>query len=102
MNKGEVLVEKIIGIDKIRPLLGKYLEEIEQNNDVVVISSRSKPKGVLISYSSYEELKKLSEKAKQLEVKSILDEMREQGEKSSLTEKDVQTEIKEVRHASRN
>ncbi|MBC7074799.1 MAG: type II toxin-antitoxin system Phd/YefM family antitoxin [Syntrophomonadaceae bacterium] len=95
-------MEKIIGIDKIRPLLGKYLEEIEQNNDVVVISSRSKPKGVLISYSSYEELKKLSEKAKQLEVKSILDEMREQGEKSSLTEKDVQTEIKEVRHASRN
>jgi len=32
----------------------------------VIITSRSSPKGVLISYPAYEELKRLSEKAKQL------------------------------------
>ncbi|KKM10999.1 MAG: type II toxin-antitoxin system Phd/YefM family antitoxin [Bacillota bacterium] len=90
-------MEKIVGIDKIRPLLGKYLKEIEKKDDVVIISSRSKPKGVLMSYSSYEEFKKLSEKAKQLEVKSILDEMRERGEQAGLSEKDVMYEIEEAR-----
>ncbi|MBZ4687510.1 MAG: hypothetical protein PWQ96_1368 [Clostridia bacterium] len=90
-------MEKIIGIDKIRPQLGKYLREVEKNEDVVIISSRSKPRGVLISYSSYEELKKLSEKAKQMEVKSILDEMRKKAEKVGLTEEDVLKEVKEVR-----
>jgi prevent-host-death family protein len=96
INVRVLFTEKAIGIDQIRPRLGEYLEQVEKGN-VVIILSRSKPKGVLISYSSYEELKRLSERVKQLEFKAILDEMRELGEKAGITEEDVLAEIEEVR-----
>ncbi|MDH7577533.1 MAG: type II toxin-antitoxin system Phd/YefM family antitoxin [Bacillota bacterium] len=89
-------MERVIGVDQLRPRLGEYVERAE-DGEVWVIASRSKPKGVLIGYSQYEELKQLAEKAKQLELKIILDEMRQRGEEAGLTEGDVLKEIEEVR-----
>jgi len=88
--------EKILGIDQLRPRLGQYIEEVEQGG-VVIITSRSSPKGVLIGYQAYEDLKRLSERVKQAELKVALDEVRRKGETSGLSEKDVQDEIEEVR-----
>lgn len=89
-------MERFIGIDQLRPRLGEFVDRVE-DGEVWVIASRSKPKGVLIGYSHYEELKQLAEKAKQLELKIILDEMRQRGEEAGLTEEDVLKEIEEVR-----
>ncbi|BAF58583.1 hypothetical protein PTH_0402 [Pelotomaculum thermopropionicum SI] len=89
-------MEKIIGVDQLRPRLGEYVDQAEKG-EVVIISSRSKPKSVLIGYSFYEELKRLAEKARQLELKAILDGMRQRGEEAGITEEDVLAEIEEVR-----
>jgi len=89
-------MEKVIGIDKLRPKLGEYLKEVEKG-DVIIVSSRSEPKGVLISYSMYNQLKEFEKKAKQLEIMQILNEFRDKAEKAGLSEKDVEKEIKEVR-----
>lgn len=91
-----MIKEKILGIDQLRPRLGQYIEEVEQG-EVIIITSRSSPRGVLISYQAYEELKRLSERVKQAELKTALDEVRRKGETSGLSEKDVQAEIEEVR-----
>ncbi|ACX53257.1 prevent-host-death family protein (plasmid) [Ammonifex degensii KC4] len=93
-------MERIIGVDQLRPRLGEYVERAE-GGEVWIIALRSKPRGVLIGYSRYEELKRLAERAKQLELKIALDEMRQRGEEAGLTEEDVLKEIEEVRKCGR-
>jgi len=91
-------MEKVVGINKVRPKLGEYLKEVEKG-EVLIISSRSEPKGVLLSYARYNELKASAEKAKIAEVSRILDQFRERGKKSGLSEADVQKEVEEARNA---
>ncbi len=68
-------MEKIIEVNKIKSRLDECLEEVKKG-EIFVISSRSKPKGVLLSYSKYEELKDLVERAKQLKLLKMLSEFR--------------------------
>ncbi|MDK2814100.1 MAG: hypothetical protein PWP18_13 [Thermoanaerobacter sp.] len=89
-------MEEIVGVDKLRPKLGEYLEKVEKG-DVIIVSSRSEPKGVIINYSMYNELKELAKRTKQLEITQILNEFRDKAEKAGLSETDVQKEIEEVR-----
>ncbi|KHO61729.1 MULTISPECIES: type II toxin-antitoxin system Phd/YefM family antitoxin [Thermoanaerobacter] len=89
-------MEEVIGVDKLRPKLGEYLEKVEKG-DVIIVSSRSEPKGVIISYSMYNQLKELEKKAKQLEIMQILNELRSKAETAGLSEEDVQKEIEEAR-----
>ncbi|MBT1278442.1 type II toxin-antitoxin system Phd/YefM family antitoxin [Thermoanaerobacter sp. CM-CNRG TB177] len=89
-------MEEVIGVDKLRPKLGEYLEKVEKG-DVIIVSSRSEPKGVIISYSMYNQLKELEKKAKQLEIMQILNEFRSKAEAAGLSEEDVQKEIEEAR-----
>ncbi|MDP9750272.1 MULTISPECIES: type II toxin-antitoxin system prevent-host-death family antitoxin [Thermoanaerobacter] len=89
-------MEEVVGVDKLRPKLGEYLEKVEKG-DVIIVSSRSEPKGVIINYSMYNELKELAKRTKQLEITQILNEFRDKAEKAGLSETDVQKEIKEVR-----
>jgi prevent-host-death family protein len=89
-------MEKIVGIKTIRPKLGEYLKRAEEG-EVLIVSSRSEPKGVILGYSTYKELKALAQKAKQLEIAQILNNFRNNAEKAGLSESDVQKEIEEVR-----
>lgn len=89
-------MEEVIGVDKLRPKLGEYLEKVEKG-DVIIVSSRFEPKGVIISYSMYNQLKELEKKAKQLEIMQILNEFRSKAETAGLSEEDVQKEIEEAR-----
>lgn len=89
-------MEDIVGVDQIRPQLGKFLKKAADGR-VIVITSRSAPQGVLIGYRHYEELKRLSEKAKQVELKAAIDVVREKAEAALLSEEDVRKEIEEVR-----
>ena len=98
---GDGIMEKVVGVNKIRPKLGEYLKEAEKG-EALIISSRSEPKGVLLSYARYNELKALAEKAKMTEVSRILNQFRERAEKSGLSEADVQKEVEKVRNARSN
>lgn len=98
---GDGIMEKVVGVNKIRPKLGEYLKEAEKG-EALIISSRSEPKGVLLSYARYNELKALAEKAKMTEVSRILNQFRERAEKSGLSEADVQKEVEKVRNARGN
>ncbi|MGQ9823840.1 MAG: type II toxin-antitoxin system prevent-host-death family antitoxin [Desulfotomaculales bacterium] len=93
-------MEEFVGIDQLRPRLGEYVERAEKG-EVVIISSRSKPKGVLLGYPFYEELKRLAEKARQMELKSILDDLRQRAEEAGIDEEDVFKEIEEARGCGR-
>lgn len=98
---GDGIMEKVVGVNKIRPKLGEYLKEAEKG-EALIISSRSEPKGVLLSYARYNELKALAEKAKMTEISRILNQFRERAEKSGLSEADVQKEVEKVRNAHSN
>lgn len=63
-------MERVIGVDQLRPRLGEYVERAEEGE---VCGPR------------------------QLEFKMILDEIRRRGEEAGLTEVDVLKEVKEVR-----
>jgi len=91
-------MEKVIGVDELRPKLGKYLEEAEKG-ETFVISSRSKPKGVLLSYSKYRELKEMTERAKQFEIFSTLNAFRDRASRVGITERDIEEEINKARNA---
>ena len=54
-------MEKVVGIKTIRPKLGEYLKQAEKG-EVIIVSSRSEPKGVILSYTMYNEMKSLVQK----------------------------------------
>lgn len=89
-------MEEIVGVDQIRPKLGKYIKETAEGS-IFIITSRSKPQGVLISYQEYEELKKSAEKAMRNELKAEIDLVREKAEAAGLIEADIKREIEEAR-----
>ncbi len=89
-------MEKVVGIKTIRPKLGEYLKQAEKG-EVIIVSSRSEPKGVILSYTMYNEMKSLVQKAKQLEIAQIINSFRINAEKAGLSEADVLKEIEEVR-----
>jgi len=93
---GGAKMEKVVGIKTIRPKLGEYLKQAEKG-EVIIVSSRSEPKGVILSYTMYNEMKSLVQKAKQLEIAQIINSFRINAEKAGLSEADVLKEIEEVR-----
>ncbi len=89
-------MERIVGINTIRPKLGEYLKQAE-DGEVIVLTSRSEPKGVILGYAMYNELKAMAQKAKRLELMQIVNTFRAKAEEGGLTEEDVFKEIEEVR-----
>ena len=85
-------MERIVGIKAIRPKLGEYLKQVEEG-EVIVLTSRSEPKGVLLGYDAYNELKTMAQKAKQFELAQIINNFRDRAEEAGLTEEDVFREI---------
>lgn len=93
-------MERIVGVDAVRPKLGKILEQAEAG-DVFVVTSRSKPRGVIVGYEKYQELRKLADMGKRLQVKALLDKVRERGEEAGLSEDDVLAEIEAMYRCER-
>ncbi len=50
-------MEQIIGITEVRPNLTKILNEIEKGSEPYIITSRSKPKSVIINFKVYSLIK---------------------------------------------
>ena len=89
-------MERIEGINTIRPKLAEYLKEAE-DGEVIVLTSRSEPIGVILGFAMYNELKAMAQKAKRLELMQIVNTFRAKAEEGGLTEEDVFKEIEEVR-----
>jgi len=89
-------MEKIIGVDQLRPRLGEYLEEVDKG-EVLIITYRSNPKGVILSYKQYEQFKKIQEKLKMLELKNLIDEVREKAATYEISDEEILKEIEEAR-----
>lgn len=94
-------MERIVGINEVRPHLTKFLDELMEGQEAIIITAKSQPRGVLLSYSEYRELKSLAEKVKRQWLEEHLARFQERGETAGLTEKDVQEEIEAVRRARR-
>lgn len=94
-------MERIVGINEVRPRLTKLLDELAEGGEAIVITAKSQPRGVLLSYAEYRELKTLAGKVKGQWLEETIGRFQERGEAAGLTERDVQKEIEAVRRARR-
>lgn len=56
-------MEKMVEIEVIQPRLGEYLKQVE-NGEVIIVTSASEPKGVIMGYDMYNEMKAIAQKNK--------------------------------------
>ncbi len=92
-------MERILGVNEVRPRLTRLLDEIERGGEPVVIMAKSKPRGVLVSYGEYRALRSLADKAKRDWLEETVSRFRARGEAAGLTEEDVRREIEDTRRA---
>lgn len=78
--KEEIAVERILGINEVRPRLTRILDELEAGGEAVIITAKSQPRGVLLSFVEYRELKSLAGKIKEQWLEETLGRFRERGE----------------------
>lgn len=97
----QAVLERVMGVDEVRPKLGAILEEVSKCGGAVVITSRSRPRGVLVSYQQYLSLRNMAERAKRALVREMLEAVRGRAEEAGLSEEDVAQEIRAVRRARR-
>jgi len=89
-------MEKMVEIEVIQPRLGEYLKRIE-NGEVIIVTSASEPKGVIMGYTMYNEMKAMAQKAKRLELMQIINSFRTRAEEAGLAENDILKEIEKSR-----
>ena len=94
-------MEKIIGINDVRPKLTVLLESVNKGEEPVVITVNSEPRGVLISYREYCRFSKMQKENKKLALKLAIEKMRSMSETNGITETDISKEIKAVREQNR-
>jgi len=93
---GSGKMEKRVDIKVIRSKLWEYLKYAERG-EVIVITSCSEPKGVIMGYDMYNEMKAIAQKTKRLELTQIVNSFRTRAEEAGLIENDVLKEIEKLR-----
>ena len=89
-------MEKQVDIKVIRSKLVEYLKYVEKG-EIIIITSCSEPKGVILGYDMYNEMKAMAQKARQFRLAQSINNYRAKAEKGGLTEADVFREIEEIR-----
>lgn len=92
-------MENIMGVNEVRIKLSSLLRELAKKKEPLVITSKSKPRAVLIDYEDYKNLARLKEKQARLALTDAVRRVREKAQAAGLTQKDVEKEIKTVRGA---
>lgn len=92
---------RVMGIDEIRPRLGSVLDEVERSGEAVVITSRSKPRGVLISYDRYRNMSAAAERSQRAWLLATIERFQHRAASAGLTEEDARREIEAGRRARR-
>ncbi|MEW6447359.1 MAG: type II toxin-antitoxin system Phd/YefM family antitoxin [Bacillota bacterium] len=86
-------MERITGINDIRPKLSFYLNSVAQGEPPVVITVNSEPKAVLIGCDEYRALRRAEEDNKRMALKLALANLRARSATAGVTEEDVKREI---------
>ena len=89
-------MEKIVDIKEIRSKLGEYLKYVEKG-EIIIVTSGSELKGVILGYDMYNEMKAIAQKTKRLELTQIVNSFRTRAEEAGLIENDVLKEIEKLR-----
>lgn len=89
-------MERIAGINDVRPGLTSYIESAK-GGTAVVITVNSEPQAVLVGYDRYREMEKAAEDNKRLALKLALADLRAQSAVSGVAAIDVQQEITSFR-----
>lgn len=90
-------MENIVGINEVRPKLTFLLETLGQGDQPYIITVKSEPKGVLMSYSEYRRLRQAEQEQKQLALQLALEKVRTKAAEAGLTEADILNEVDAVR-----
>lgn len=96
-------MERIAGINDVRPGLTSYIESAK-GGTAVVITVNSEPQAVLVGYDRYRELEKAAEDNRRLALGLAMADLRARAAVSGVAAIDVKQEIREFRkqHESRS
>ncbi|WP_334111204.1 type II toxin-antitoxin system Phd/YefM family antitoxin [Thermodesulfitimonas autotrophica] len=90
-------MERIAGVNDIRPKLSYFLDSVARGEPPVVITINSEPKAVLVSCEEYRALRRAVEENKRMALKLALADLRIRAASSGITEGDVEKEIQAFR-----
>lgn len=90
-------MERIAGINDIRPKFSYFLDSIARGEPPVVITVNSEPKAVLISCEEYRALRRAAEENKRMALKLALADLRARAAGSGVGEGDVEKEVQAFR-----
>jgi prevent-host-death family protein len=88
-------MEKIVGVNELRPKLTQILNQLETGEDAFIVVSNSTPKAVLLRYEDYITLKEQSKERQRLALRLAFITIGARAE--DLTETDVEQEIADYR-----
>ncbi|MDN5362845.1 MAG: hypothetical protein PWP70_1892 [Moorella sp. (in: firmicutes)] len=82
-------MERIAGINEVRPKLTFFIESLKKDSPVV-ITINSEPKAVLLDYEKYQLLQKAVEENKRLALKTALAKIRSRAVANGITQEDIE------------
>lgn len=92
-------MERIAGVNDVRPGLTSYIEAAKAGTPVV-ITVNSEPQAVLVGYDRYRELEKAVEDNKRLALGLALADLRARATAAGVTEAEVGKEIRDLRKSN--
>ncbi|MDI6710460.1 MAG: type II toxin-antitoxin system Phd/YefM family antitoxin [Bacillota bacterium] len=90
-------MERIAGINDIRPKLSHFLDSLARGEPPVVITVNSEPRAVLISCDEYLALRRAGEENKRMALKLALADLRARAADAGITETDIDEEVRAFR-----
>lgn len=90
-------MERITGINELRPKLSYYLDSLSKGEPPVLITVNSEAKAVLMSCEEYMALRKVKDENKRMVLKLALADLRARAADAGITEADVDEEIRAFR-----
>jgi prevent-host-death family protein len=91
--KGKIQMERVTGINDLRPKLSFYLDSVARGEPPVVITVNSEPKAVLIGCEEYQTLRRAEDESKRMALKLALANIRARAAAAGITEQEVEKEI---------
>ncbi|MEW6727677.1 MAG: type II toxin-antitoxin system Phd/YefM family antitoxin [Bacillota bacterium] len=90
-------MERIAGINDLRPKLSHYLDSLARGEPPVVITVNSEPRAVLISCDEYLALRRAGEENKRMALKLALADLRARAAEAGVAETDIEEEVRAFR-----
>lgn len=90
-------MDRIVGINDLRPRLSVLLESLARGEPPIVITVNSEAKGVLLSCEEYGALRRAAEENKRLALRLAVANLRSRGAAAGISEEVVEAEVRSSR-----